>query len=213
MGEKKERQEEGVGREGVRPESFRAMYRGGSAPWEIGKPQPAVVEWIERGMFEGSVVDLGCGSGENALFLAGSGMRVTGLDSEEIPLEEARKKAEERGVSAEFFQENLLGLTKEYPRFDNALDSGLFHSFSDGDRLRYERVISSLLREGGRFFLLAFTPKTAGTRGPRRVTEEEIRSVFFRGWEVCEIREMRFETNDPSWEVFAWGAVLEKRAG
>ena len=77
--------------------------------------------------------------------------------------------------------------------FDSVIDSGLFHVFSDEDRRRYVGGLASVLRPGGRLFLLCFSDEEPGTQGPRRVSQGEIRKAFSGGWAVEEIRPARFE--------------------
>src|ERR1700675_2747918 len=89
-------------------ERFESMYAG-KAPWDIGKPQPAFVEAADR--VTGAVLEAGCGTGENALFFAGRGHPVLGIDFLEGPVREARRKAEERGLDAEFIRMDALTLS------------------------------------------------------------------------------------------------------
>ncbi len=78
-------------------------------------------------------------------------------------------------------------------RFDNVIDCGLFHVFSDDDRKRYVAGLAAVLRPGGRLFLLCFSDAEPGTQGPRRVSEAELRSAFAGGWAVESVRPARFE--------------------
>src|SRR3954470_16583747 len=114
--------------------SFENLYAG-QPRWEIGRPQRAlldVADWIT-----GSVLDAGCGTGKNALFFANRGQGVTGIDFLAEPITLAKQKAAERGLTATFLVMDALAL-KELPEvFDSAIDSGLFHVFSDEDRRRY----------------------------------------------------------------------------
>jgi 2-polyprenyl-3-methyl-5-hydroxy-6-metoxy-1,4-benzoquinol methylase len=104
------------------------------APWDIGKPQPAFVDSADQ--ISGSVLDAGCGTGENALFFAQRGRRVTGIDYLDEPIKRAKQKAAERGLTASFLVMDALAL-KDLPQvFDNVIDCGLFHVFSDADRKR-----------------------------------------------------------------------------
>jgi cyclopropane fatty-acyl-phospholipid synthase-like methyltransferase len=71
---------------------------------------------------------------------------------------------------------------KELPEvFDSAIDSGLFHVFGDDDRRRYVEGLASVLKPGGRLFLLCFSDAEPGDQGPRRVSREEIEDVFAEG--------------------------------
>ena len=107
---------------------FQQAYEG-QAPWDIGKPQPMLVE--AAGQIAGSVLDAGCGTGDNALFFAERGQPVLGIDLIDTPIEKARRKAEKRGVQAEFLQMDALKLTSLDRTFDSVIDCGLFHVFSE----------------------------------------------------------------------------------
>ena len=158
--------------------TFESAYAG-QAPWDIGKSQRPFLDVADR--ISGSVLDAGCGTGETALFLAGQGRKVTGIDFIEEAITRARRKAAERGLTATFLVLDALAL-KDLPEvFDRVIDSGLFHVFSDGDRRRYVEGLESVLRPGGRLFLLCFSDEEPGTQGPRRVSRQELHDAFARG--------------------------------
>jgi hypothetical protein len=71
----------------------------------------------------------------------------------------------------------------------------LFHVFSDEERPLYVEGLSSILPTGGTCRMLCFSEMEPGDWGPRRVTRNEIRDAFARGWKITSIREARFETN------------------
>jgi SAM-dependent methyltransferase len=135
-------------------EHFRSSYAG-SPPWDIGKPQPAFEAAADKVV--GSVLDAGCGTGEHALFFAARGHAVTGFDFLEEPIAAARRKTAERSLVVKFLVKDALKLYEWTERFDNVLDSGLFHVFSDADRIRYVRGLKAVLNPGGRLFLLCFS--------------------------------------------------------
>jgi cyclopropane fatty-acyl-phospholipid synthase-like methyltransferase len=84
---------------------------------------------------------------------------------------------------------------KDLPEvFDTVIDCGLFHVFSDSDRHRYVEGLATVLKPGGRLFLLCFSDEEPGTQGPRRVSAGEIRDAFAEGWAVESIEPSRFET-------------------
>ncbi len=177
---------------------FEWAYRSGTPPWDIGRPQPAIVRLAERGAISGAVLDVGCGTGENALYLAGLGLEVTGVDAAPTAIASAREKAATRGVEAEFLVGDALRLPALGRAFDVAIDTGLFHVFSDEERPRFGRSLHDVLRAGGRYFLLCFSDRQPGAIGPRRVTSGEIRSTFATGWRVDAITATRFATHDPA---------------
>src|SRR5947209_8060753 len=169
---------------------FESAYAG-QAPWDIGKPQKAFLDLADQ--ITGSVLDSGCGTGENALFLASRGQKVTGIDFLAEPINRAKQKAAERGLTATFLVMDALAL-KELPEvFDNVIDSGLFHVFSDDDRRRYVEGLASVLSPGGRLFLLCFSDNEPGEQGPRRVSRREIEDAFAEGWKIESIGPSRFE--------------------
>jgi cyclopropane fatty-acyl-phospholipid synthase-like methyltransferase len=169
---------------------FEQAYAG-QAPWDIGKPQKVFLD--AAGQITGSVLDAGCGTGETALYFAGRGCTVTGIDFLEVPIQRARQKAAERGVPVTFLVKDALTL-KDWPEpFDAVIDSGLFHVFSDDDRRRYVEGLTTVLKPGGRLFLACFSDEEPGTQGPRRVSQNELQEAFARGWTIESIEPCRFE--------------------
>ena len=71
--------------------------------------------------------------------------------------------------------------------FDNVIDSGLFHVFIDEDRRRYVEGLATVLKPGGRLFLLCFSDEEPGTQGPRRVSKKELHAAFAEGWSIESI--------------------------
>ena len=103
----------------------------------------------------------------------GGAIHVLGIDFLEGPIQEARRKAQERGLAAEFVQMDALTLADLDRQFDSVIDSGLFHVFSDEDRARYVAGLAHVTKPGGRLFLLCFSDEEPGTQGPRRVSQAE----------------------------------------
>jgi len=194
--------------------TFETGYTG-QAPWDIGRPQQAFLDVADR--INGSILDAGCGTGDNALLFASRGHKVTGIDFLEEPIQRARRKAAERGLSATFLVMDALAL-KDLPEvFDSVIDSGLFHVFSDDDRRRYVGGLASVLRPGGRLYLLCFSDEEPGTQGPRRVTKKELHNAFSEGWAIESIEPSRYEVRPDLKDLTfseggprAWFAVIRR---
>jgi SAM-dependent methyltransferase len=170
--------------------TFESAYTG-QAPWDIGRPQRAFLDVADR--ITGSILDAGCGTGENALFFAARGQKVTGIDFLDEPINRAKQKAADRNVTATFLVMDALALKHLPEVFDTVIDSGLFHVFSDEDRHRYVEGLSTVLKPGGRLFLLCFSDEEPGTHGPRRVSKRELHDAFAAGWVIESIEPSRYE--------------------
>ena len=194
--------------------TFETMYSG-QAPWDTGRPQKAFLDVADR--ITGSILDAGCGTGDNALFFASRGHKVTGIDFLEEPIRRAKLKAAERGLNVTFLVKDAMTVKDWTERFDNVIDSGLFHVFSDEDRKRYAEGLATVLKPGGRLYLMCFSDEEPGTQGPRRVSKKELHAAFAQGWDIESIQPTRVETR-PDLKEFtfseggpkAWFAVIRR---
>ena len=170
--------------------TFESLYAG-QPPWDIDKPQRTFIDVADQ--ITGSILDAGCGTGDNALFFASRGQKVTGIDFLAEPINRAKLKATERGLPATFLVMDALALKDWTERFDNVIDSGLFHVINDDDRRCYVEGLVTILKPGGRLFLLCFSDEEPGTQGPRRVSKKELHDTFAEGWKFESIEPSRFE--------------------
>lgn len=185
-------------------------YVDGSAPWDIGRPQPAFVSLAESGEVKSPVLDCGCGTGEQALMLAERGLEAVGVDIAPAAIARAKKKAAERSLAAEFVVGDALRLEALGRTFATVIDSGTFHTFNDADRVRYVASLGTILEPGGLLFLLCFSDRTPGDLGPRRVSQAELREAFATGWLVERIDGAEFEVSAdfPARRPHAWLARI-----
>ena len=186
---------------------FESAYLG-TPPWDIGRPQPAIVRLAETGQITGAVLDVGCGTGENALYLAEQGFAATGIDGAPTAIEKARAKAKGRALEVRFELADALDLSVPGGQFDTVIDSGLFHVFSDEERPRFRDSLGRVVRSGGTYFLMCFSDQEPGDWGPRRVTQAEIRSVFSGAWRVNYIQPSAFDINGG--QAQAWLASISR---
>jgi cyclopropane fatty-acyl-phospholipid synthase-like methyltransferase len=182
-------------------------------PWDIGRPQPAIVGLAESGLLAGQVLDVGCGTGEHALLAASHGAQATGVDVSPTAIDRARAKAAERGLDARFEVADALDPVQLGPAFDVIIDSGVFHVFSDDDRPRYVASLTEALRPGGTLYLMCFSDRQPGDFGPRRVRQDELRAAFSESWAVQSITASALDIRPMGGTTHAqaWLAVLKRR--
>jgi ubiquinone/menaquinone biosynthesis C-methylase UbiE len=193
-----------------RPVGFDAAYRGQPPPWDIGRPQPALLALARAGALIGPVLDVGCGTGEHALMAAEMGLDATGIDSAPSAITIARRKAAERSLTVRFVVGDALALGEIGQTFETVLDSGLFHVFGDAERTRFVGSLRAVVVPGGRYFMLAFSDRQPGQVGPRHPSEAEIRAAFAEGWHIEGIEPARMETTMPERTIEAWLATITR---
>jgi SAM-dependent methyltransferase len=186
-------------------------YHGGTAPWDIGRPQPAIVRLAAEGGFAGAVLDAGCGTGENALHIASLGLPVLGVDVAETALAIARAKADDRGIEVEFAAADAFQLERLGRKFETVLDCGLFHTFDAEERLEYVASLASVIEHDGTLYVLCFSDEGPDT-GPHPISQEELRAAFNRsnGWSVAAIESDRIETRNHDDGTPAWFATIKR---
>jgi len=189
-----------------------ASYYDGPAPWDVGRPQPAVARLASEGGFTGTVLDAGCGTGDNALHLAARGSRPLGIDVAETAVAMARAQATERGLDAEFLVADALRLDRLGRTFDTVLDCALFHALDDEERREYAASLASATRPGATLYLLCFSDADPENSGPHPVSREQLTAPFTRaaGWSIASIGEERLLARFAPDGVPAWLAKVER---
>lgn len=191
---------------------FNEAYQG-AAPWEVDRPQPAVVTMAGQDGFTGRVLDVGCGTGENSLYLASRGLSVLGIDAAPAAVERARSKAAERGLTAEFSVADAFDLGALGRHFDTVLDSAFLHVWGDqvcGDadrRSDYAAQLALVLPAGGHVHLLQISDLATGDYP--KITRAEITDTFAEGWTLDRIQAATYATT--SGDVPAWQVSLRRR--
>ena len=190
---------------------FKEAYSG-TPPWEIDAPQPHVMQLAAEGGFTGAVLDVGCGTGENALHLAEAGHEVVGVDMVESAIERARDKARRRKLTARFQALDVRHLAELGRSFDTVLDSGLFHVFSVDERKALIDAVGAILKPRGAYHVLCFSDAEPGDWGPHRVTRQELESAFAVGWQLQPLKEARYHTHNSPEGSRAWLATAIRDA-
>ncbi|MFE9581285.1 class I SAM-dependent methyltransferase [Nocardia sp. NPDC006044] len=189
-----------------------ASYQDGPAPWDVGGPQPAIARVAAEGGIAGAVLDVGCGSGENALHVAALGFSVLGVDVAETALAIAREQAVARGIEAEFAVADAFHLERLGRRFGTVLDSGMFHTCDSDERPGYAASLAAAAERGATLYVLCFSD-IGPDPGPHPVGRDELRGAFEAGgqWNVVAIEPdrvlTRFHGDDGA---PAWFATIER---
>src|SRR5947208_16791479 len=188
-----------------------ASYHGGPAPCDVGRPQPAIARLASKGGFAGTVLDAGCRTGENALYLASLGLSVLGVDVAETALAIARAKAADHGIEVEFDAADAFQLERLGRRFETVLDCGLFHTFDGDERTRYVASLASVTEHDGTLYVLCFSDDGPDT-GPHPISQEELRAAFNpnNGWNVAAIEPDRIQTRYHDDGAPAWFATIKQ---
>ncbi|OBB04898.1 SAM-dependent methyltransferase [Mycobacteriaceae bacterium 1482268.1] len=185
---------------------FEAAYRGDSdefqgfrPPWSIGEPQPEIQALIDAGKVHGDVLDAGCGEAATALHLAEKGFTTVGLDAAETAIKLAREEAAKRGLSnASFEVADISNFTGYDGRFGTIIDSTLFHSMPVELREGYQQSIVRAAAPGASYFVLVFDAAGMPADSPvNAVTEDELRDVVSKYWQIDEIRPARIHAYVP----------------
>jgi 2-polyprenyl-3-methyl-5-hydroxy-6-metoxy-1,4-benzoquinol methylase len=164
--------------------------------WDIGRPQRPFVWLAESGLIRGPVLDVGCGTGELAMYLARRGHDVLGVDLSALAIRQATEKARWRGIRARFLVWDALDLSRLADAglaFRTVVDSAMLHVLGDAERDRFVAGLDAVVAPGGLYCVLGDARRDGRT--PYGITPTEIRRRFARidGWEVVFDFETRFE--------------------
>jgi cyclopropane fatty-acyl-phospholipid synthase-like methyltransferase len=171
-------------------------------PWNVEEPPQALVALVESGAIQTcKTLDLGCGAGNQAAYLAGIGFSVTGVDSSSEAIRLAQENARKKGVSCRFIVADVLGDLRELPEtFDFAYDWELLHHIYPAQRETYVANVHRLLNKGGKYFSVCFSecdPQFGGVGKYRKTSlgtvlyfssEAELRLLFETYFTIIELK-------------------------
>ena len=205
---------------------FDALYRGESPaegfpavatpPWDTKAPKETVVAWQEGGWVHGDVLDIGCGLGDNAIYLAKNGHNVTGLDISPTALITAERRAADAGVTVKFAVADSTKLEGYTDAFDTVVDSGMFHCLDDDGKRSYAAAAHRATRPGATLLLSCFSDaQPSDDEWPRpAVPERTLRDVLGgAGWEIesLEPATVRRELDGNEVEMAFWVLRAQRR--
>jgi SAM-dependent methyltransferase len=171
-------------------------------PWNREEPPELLVALLESKQISPcDAVDLGCGAGNYAVWLASKGFRMTGVDMSPKAIDLADDLASKRGVSCRFLTANLLGdLGQLEQSFDLAYDWEVLHHVFPEDRRTYADNVHRVLRPGGTYLSVCFSreDRAFGGQGTYRKTnlgttlyfssEDELRELFEPLFRIQDLR-------------------------
>jgi cyclopropane fatty-acyl-phospholipid synthase-like methyltransferase len=180
----------------VRRLRYELRYWLGRPPWDTGITPPEVMAYLQRTP-PAAALDLGCGTGTNAVTLARHGWRVTGVDFSWRALRAARRKARQARVEIRFLHRDAARLGDLAGPFDLALDIGCFHSLEPSACARYADTLARLLRPGATYLLYAFLEPAAGWPG-----ETDVRRTFDGAFKLAALERGDYNGRPSGW--FTW---------
>ena len=171
---------------------FKTFYRFGFVPWD-GHPLPKSLQSLIEGgganppLPAATALDLGCGTGDNSIYLAKNGWRVTGVDFVAKAVEKARAKAAAVGVDIRFEQADVTRLCEEGigSNFALIVDNGCLHGMNDEDRYDYVREVTAAAAADARLLLVEFV--RGGSYGVPGINPDEVRTAIRDGLDAVVI--------------------------
>lgn len=192
---------------------FEERYISGDLPWDIKRPDANLVKAIKTfGIKSGKGLDIGCGTGDNLIWLSRKGFKMTGVDISETAINKARQKAEEAKIKASFY--SLDFLDKEVPGFPFyfVFDRGCFHTFDTiEERSTYVMNVHHLLEDNGLWLTIAgsYDDGRLDTGPPKRKAIEIIEAAEPR-FNILSLVSGRMDSND-SQPSKIWICLMQKR--
>lgn len=189
-------------------------YVAGNPPWDTGEPNVHLVAFVRAGAVSpGPVLEVGCGTGTNALWLATQGFSVLGIDIASVAIEGARRKALGTKVDCRFEQMDFLNDAVPEDSFDFVFDCGCFHVFDEPkDRAHFAARVASLLRPGGQWLsIIGSTEGPARTWGPPRRSAHDIVDAIEPALEIVELHAVDLGVSRLPAPVAAWRCLSRQR--
>lgn len=188
-------------------------YTAGDAPWDTGLVDPALRALVEAGCLAPCrAVEFGCGTGTNALFLAGRGFDVTGIDYSQWAIDQARAKAEAAGLRIAWQVGDLADLEPPAVPYELLFDRGCYHCMRRAGMLAaYQAAVGRLLSSGARIVILAGNSDDTVEGGPPKVSAAELCGDFEKLCRIESLAAYRFEDLGGKPGPLAWKLVMTRR--
>ena len=196
------------------PAHWEGRYQKGDIPWDLGCPDPHLLEVVERyGIQPCPALEIGCGNGHNALWLAQRGFEVLGIDLSPTAIEAARALASGAEGQARFEVGNLLDGPATGALYGFAYDRAVMHLFEGAEhRARYVANLAASLVPGALYHTLSgSTDGPPRDTGPPRRSATEMVSALEPHFELVELTEAAFDAAGLK-DAKAWVIVARRRA-
>jgi len=194
-------------------ERYKERYKSGDTPWDAGRPDFNLIEVVtQKPVASCKALDIGCGTGDNSIWLAQNSFQVTATDTSEIAIAKAKEKASKANVECNFVLADFLKEKIEGAPFGFVFDRGCFHSFdSEDDRRRFAQNVAAHLEEDGLWLTLAGNAdEHRQGHGPPQLTARDIVSAAEPYFEILSLQSTRFESDRPN-PPRAWRCLMQKR--
>jgi len=169
---------------------FRAMYRFGLTPWDSGVPPPELKELVEgpQARTPGKALDLGCGTGTNAIYMTQHDWDVTAIDFVPRAIETARAKARAANVNPRLIVGDVTKLDelKVGDGYSLVFDLGCFHAIPESRRDAYVKGVTERSVTGADYLVWGFYARLNFFTNPK-VTPEELKTRFGQNWDVVRV--------------------------
>jgi SAM-dependent methyltransferase len=179
-------------------------------PWDTGKPEPLLVEFVNSGaVTPGRALEIGAGTGTNAIWLAERGFDVLGVDIAPLAVEKAQARLTGRELRCRFAAGDFLAAPPQDGPFDFVFDRGCFHVFDEADeRERFAANVAGLLAPGGLWLsLIGSTEGPPREVGPPRRSAREVALAMEPVLEIVDLRSTLFTAAG----ACAWLCLTRKR--
>lgn len=191
--------------------NFVERYDKGEIPWDSGVPSLELIRVLDAGMLTGkTVLEIGCGTGTNAIAMAKRGFEVVAVDYVEQAIDMAREKARKEKARVVFRVADVLKDDLGGP-YEILFDRGVYHVLRRNNLQEFQEFLKKATRTGSWWLSLAGNANESHDEGPPVVSEAEIRAEVEPLFEIVELREFRFTSNKPDHRPLAWSILMRRR--